>query len=173
MTPMELQAKIRDIPDFPEKGIVFKDITPLLRDAKAFQTAIEALAQPFVGRAIGAVVAIEARGFILGAPIASQLGVGFVPVRKLGKLPWQTYSVEYSLEYGFATMEMHRDGVLNGERVLIVDDVLATGGTLAATAQLVAQSGAQIVAMAVLMELEALGGRQRLQGHELFSLLRS
>jgi adenine phosphoribosyltransferase len=172
LTLQQLQAHIRDVPDFPQRGVVFKDITPLLRDAAALNTAVDSMAQPFRDRGVDAVVAVEARGYILGAPIAMLLGAGFVPVRKVGKLPWHTFRVDYSLEYGSSTLEMHRDGLLKGHSVLMVDDVLATGGTLMATARLVEQSGAQVVGMAVLLEIEALGGRRRLEGYNLFSLLR-
>ncbi len=172
MVPVEhLIAKIRDIPDFPEKGVTFKDITPLLGDGRAFQGAVEALAEPFQGGAIDAGVAIEARGYILGAPVAARLGVGFVPVRKIGKLPWHTYRVEYSLEYGSAIVEMHRDGLQPGQRVLIIDDVLATGGTLAASVKLVEHAGASVAGMAVLIELDFLKGRDALKGHEIHSLI--
>lgn len=172
MTIEHLLAKIRDVPDFPEKGIMFKDITPLLQDATAFRDAIAAMADPFRGAKLDAVTAIEARGYILGAPIAASLGVGFVPVRKIGKLPWHTNRVEYALEYGSATMEMHQDGLSTGQRVLIVDDVLATGGTLAATIQLVEHSGAKVAAAAVLLELGFLNGRDKVLGYEVFSLLK-
>lgn len=171
LSPAQLMEKIRDIPDFPEKGVLFKDITPLLGDAEAFDSAVDGMADPYHNRGIGAVVAIEARGYILGAPIAVHLGTGFVPIRKIGKLPWHTYKVEYSLEYGSATVEMHQDGLLNGQRVLLVDDVLATGGTLAAAARLVEQSGAHVAGMAVLLELTALGGRERLKGYTITALL--
>ena len=169
---MDLAQYIRDIPGFPQKGVIFKDITPLLQNPVALQEAVEALARPFQGRGVDAVVAIEARGYILGGPVAYLLGAGFVPVRKFGKLPWHTYRVEYALEYGSSTIEMHRDGLRPGQRALIVDDVLATGGTLAATARLVEQAGAQVVGMSVLVELTFLGGRERLKGYDLFSLLR-
>ena len=171
VTVGDLTAKIRDIPDFPEKGILFKDITPLIGDGAAFQVAVEGMAAPFKGHGVDAVVAIEARGYILGAPIATLLGTGFVPVRKVGKLPWRTYRVEYALEYGSATMEMHEDALLSGHRVLIVDDVLATGGTLAATIKLVEQAGARVAGMAVLLEIGALDGRKRLYGYDLHALI--
>ena len=162
---------IRDIPDFPQPGILFKDITPLLGDGAAYQAAIRALAEPFRGASIDQVVAIEARGYLLGAPLAMELGAGFVPVRKVGKLPFDTYRAEYSLEYGEATIEMHQDALLNHHSVLLVDDVLATGGTLAATLDLVEQAGATVAGIAVLIEIDALGGRERLAGHELVSLM--
>lgn len=155
---------IRDIPDFPQPGVTFKDITPLLDDAAAFTAVVEALAN--AGRdeegnvAVDKVVAMEARGFILGAPAALALGVGFVPVRKPGKLPWDTRAVSYDLEYGQETLEMHTDALDPGQRVLLVDDVLATGGTARATAELVEQAGATVHALAVLMELTFLPGRE-------------
>ncbi len=167
----QLEELIRNIPDFPEKGVMFKDITPLLRDAQAYHAAVEQMAAPFKQTRIDAVVAIESRGFILGAPMAALLGVGFVPVRKAGKLPFHTYQVEYSLEYGTATVEIHRDGVLQGEQVLIVDDVLATGGTMAASAQLVEHSGATVAGMSVLIELDFLNGREQLKGYDLQSVI--
>ncbi len=167
----QLEELIRNIPDFPEKGVMFKDITPLLRDAQAFHAAVEQMAAPFKQTRIDAVVAIESRGFILGAPMAALLGVGFVPVRKAGKLPFHTYRAEYSLEYGNAAVEIHRDGVLQGEQVLIVDDVLATGGTMAASAQLVEQSGATVAGMSVLIELDFLNGREQLKGYDLQSVI--
>ena len=154
---------VRDVPDFPEPGVVFKDITPLLADHDGFSTVVTALAA--AGRdATGAtvvdkVVGMEARGFILAAPVALQLGAGFVPVRKAGKLPGDTHAVSYALEYGQATLELHRDAVEEGDRVLVVDDVLATGGTADATRQLVERSGGTPVALAVLIELAFLHGR--------------
>lgn len=158
-----LQRLVRDVPDFPEPGVVFKDITPLLADHTAFANVISALAA--VGRdadgnpAVDKVVGMEARGFILAAPVALALGVGFVPVRKAGKLPGPTHAVSYSLEYGEATLEVHQDGIAAGERVLLVDDVLATGGTVAATEELVTKCGGVVHAVAVLMELSFLPGR--------------
>jgi len=168
-----LAGKIRDIPDFPEKGILFKDITPLLADAEAFRGAVGFMVEPFRGKGVDVVAAIEARGYILGAPIAAALGTGFVPVRKVGKLPWKTHRVEYALEYGSATIEIHQDALLSGHQVLIVDDVLATGGTLAATIKLVEQSGARVAGMAVLLEIAALGGRRHLAGYDLYALLQA
>jgi adenine phosphoribosyltransferase len=153
--------RIRDIPDFPKPGVVFKDITPVLADADAFAAAIEALAAPWRGQPLDAVVAIEARGFILGAPLALALGVGFVPVRKPGKLPGRTLAQDYALEYGQDALHMQVDALPAGARVLLVDDVLATGGTLAATLSLVGQLHANVVGAAVLVELAQLGGRAR------------
>lgn len=161
-----LLARIRDIPDWPKPGVVFKDITPLLADHKAFSTAIDALAA--VGRGkegepvIDTVAGIEARGFILAAPVAQALGASFVPVRKAGKLPYHTVSTTYELEYGTETIEVHRDAFTRGSRVLIVDDVLATGGTVEATARLVGQCGGEVAAVSVLLGIGFLGGRKRL-----------
>ncbi len=160
----KLEALIRDIPDFPKPGVVFKDITPLLADHEGFSAVVDALSA--VGRdadgnvVVDKVVGMEARGFLLAAPVALALGAGFVPVRKAGKLPGPTHAVQYALEYGEATLEMHRDAIAQGERVLLVDDVLATGGTVAATARLVEQCGGSVTAVAVLMELSFLPGRE-------------
>ncbi|MEO5838330.1 MAG: adenine phosphoribosyltransferase [Acidimicrobiales bacterium] len=172
MGPDELRGLVRDVPDHPTPGVIFKDITPLLRDADGFRSAIEGLAEPFARSAVSHVVGIEARGFIVAAPVAHQLGAGFVPVRKAGKLPWRTVSRQYSLEYGTDTLELHVDGVGAGDRVLIIDDVLATGGTAQATAALVASTGATVVGFGFLIELEFLGGRSRLVDHKIASLLR-
>lgn len=155
---------IRDVADFPKPGIVFKDITPVLADAAGFTAAIDAMAAPWRGQTIDAVIAIEARGFILGAALAQTLGVGFVPVRKPGKLPGRRLSQSYALEYGEDTLEVHADAVHAGACVLLVDDVLATGGTLDATRALVERLDARIVGAAVLIELAALGGRGRWHG---------
>ena len=169
--PADYAKLIRDILDFPVPGILFKDITPLLADPEAYHAAVRDMAEPFQGRDIDRVVAIEARGYLLGAPMALGLGAGFVPVRKIGKLPFETYRAAYALEYGEAEIEMHRDGLLDHHRVLLVDDVLATGGTMAATIDLVEQAGARVAGIAVLIELTALGGRSKLAGHDVFSLL--
>lgn len=170
-----LLSKIRDIPDWPKPGVVFKDITPLLGDHAAFTTAVDALAaagRDESGRtAVDVVAGIEARGFILAAPVAQRLGVGFVPVRKEGKLPYETRSVRYTLEYGEETVEVHSDAFAPGARVLLVDDVLATGGTVEATAGLIASAGANVTVIAVLMELGFLGGRKRLGSLDLMALL--
>ncbi len=160
---------IRDVPDYPQPGVVFKDITPLLADGPAFAATVAALAQGN-GR-IDKVAGIEARGFILAAPVACALGVGFVPVRKLGKLPGRTHAQTYQLEYGTATVEVHVDSLTPGERVLIVDDVLATGGTAAATAQLVRRCGAEVAGLSVLIELGFLSGRASLPGLDVRALL--
>lgn len=164
-----LRRLIRDVHDYPQPGVVFKDITPLLADASAFAATVAALAAGH-GR-IDKVVGIEARGFILAAPVACQLGVGFVPVRKLGKLPGPTHAQTYQLEYGTATVEVHVDSFAPGDRVLIIDDVLATGGTAAATAELIRRCGAEVSALGVLIELGFLGGRANLPGLDIRALL--
>lgn len=156
-----LMALIRDVPDFPVAGVVFKDITPLLADAKAFAECVEALAAPWRGQRIDAVCGIEARGFILGACVARALDVGFVPLRKAGKLPGPVRGIDFDLEYGSARLEVHADALAHAARVLLLDDVLATGGTLAAARELVAALGAKVVGASVLLELGFLGGRAR------------
>jgi adenine phosphoribosyltransferase len=163
-----IRARVRDVPDYPQPGVVFKDITPLLADAAAFKAVTSALASGY--GPVDKVAGIEARGFILAASAACELGAGFVPVRKAGRLPGATYAETYQLEYGTATVEVHQDAFRPGERVLIVDDVLATGGTAEATASLIRRTGAEIVGVAVILELTFLGGRARL-GHDLRSLL--
>ena len=166
-----IKALIRDVPDFPQEGIVFKDITPLLADEVAFSSVIDLIVVHFGRGAVDKVVGIEARGFILASPVAYHFGAGFVPVRKKDKLPWETESAEYDLEYGSATLEIHKDGIDPGERVLIVDDVLATGGTARATAELVERIGGKVVGIACLLELSFLNGRSQLEGHDLFTLI--
>lgn len=168
----ELAGFIRDIPDFPKPGILFKDITPLLADYRAFQTAIHRMADHFRGQAIDVVTAAEARGFLFAAPLALELKVGFVPIRKPGKLPYQKRSYSYALEYGTDTLEMHIDGIEPGQRVLVVDDLLATGGTMEACCRMIQECGAEIVACAFLIELAFLGGAARLAPHPIFSLIR-
>ena len=168
---MELKAFIRDIPDFPEPGILFRDITPLLRDPRAFSYVIDRFIDQYSDQDFDSIVAIESRGFLFGAPLAHRLGKSIVPVRKPGKLPAATHSVEYSLEYGSNSMEMHQDGVHEGERVLVVDDLLATGGTLVAAASLVEMSGGVVAAMGVVVELTALSGRNTLGAYDVFSLI--
>lgn len=168
----DLRKHVRDIPDWPTPGVMFRDITPMLSDAEAFARCIAALAT--LGGAAGGVdlvVGIEARGFILAAPVAHQLGAGFIPVRKHGKLPHETFSESYALEYGEAVVEIHTDAVQPGQKVLVVDDVLATGGTVAATADLVRRAGGDIVGVNVLIELSALNGRDRNPGLPIDSLL--
>jgi adenine phosphoribosyltransferase len=167
----QIKDLIRDVPDFPQKGIVFKDITPVLADPIAFSTLIDLIVVHFGRGNVDKVVGIEARGFILASPVAYHFGAGFVPVRKQGKLPSETVAEEYSLEYGTATLEIHVDGVRPGERVLIVDDVLATGGTANATASLVERIGGKVCGIACLIELDFLKGREQIPGHELFTLI--
>jgi adenine phosphoribosyltransferase len=167
----DLREHIRDIPDFPKPGIQFKDITPLLLDPDALRTAIEALADWARPLAVDFVVAAEARGFILGAALAHELGAGFVPARKPGKLPHETISAEYILEYGVDALEMHADALADGARVLLHDDLLATGGTAAALAGLAEGAGATIAGCAFLVELGFLGGRERLKGYEVHALI--
>jgi adenine phosphoribosyltransferase len=171
MTPDELRAKIREIPDFPKPGILFYDITTLLKDPAAYRAAIDAMLAPYAGMAIDIVVGMESRGFIFSAPMAYQLGAGLVPVRKLGKLPAETISVEYALEYGSNTLEVHRDAIQPGQKVLIVDDLLATGGTVNGTVELVQRLKGEIVGLAFLVELGFLKGRDRLAGHTVSSVI--
>ena len=163
--------KIRDVPDFPQPGILFKDITTLLKDGAAFRQVIDALHERCRDRGATKVVGIESRGFIFAAPLAYRLGVGFVPARKLGRLPAETVRVEYTLEYGTNTVEMHRDAIAPGERVIIMDDLLATGGTSRATIQLVQHLGGQVVALAYLIELSFLKGRDKLRDFPVRSLI--
>ena len=170
MSTESMQELIRSIPDYPNPGVTFRDITPLLGDGAAFQEAISQITERFINSNIQRVIGVEARGFILGAPIAVALGAGFVPVRKAGKLPWAVVREEYDLEYGSDKLEIHRDAIHPGERILVVDDVLATGGTAAATCRLVAALGGDIVALAVLIELPFLEGRAKLDGIAVESL---
>jgi len=166
-----IKALIRDVPGFPQEGIVFKDITPLLADELAFSTVIDLIVVHFGRGNVDKVVGIEARGFIIAAPVAYHFGAGVVPVRKVGKLPWETEAEEYALEYGTATLEIHRDAVKPGERVLVVDDVLATGGTARATVSLVERIGGKVVGVACLLELGFLKGRDKLQGYDVYTLI--
>lgn len=168
---MDFKQYIRDIPDWPKPGVIFKDITPLLKDHAAFSASIDALADHFRSANIDLVVSVEARGFIFGGALANILGAGFVPARKPGKLPWMKIKVEYSLEYGTDAIEMHQDAIVKGQRVLVFDDVLATGGTVAATIQLVNALGGVMVGSAFLMDLTFLHGANRLKGYEVFSLI--
>lgn len=163
---------IRDVPDFPKAGIVFRDITPALADADAFVRIVDDLAAPFVEDGVTHVAGIEARGFILATPVATRLRAGFVPIRKPGKLPYDVRSVEYSLEYGTDRLELHADAVVPGDRVLIVDDVIATGGTAAAAIDLIQSLGAEVVGFATYVELVALDGRSRLNGCRMHALVR-
>lgn len=171
MTDDQLAALVRDVPDFPEQGVLFKDLTPLLGHAAAFRTVVDRFVDHVGHGNVDAVVGIEARGFLLGAPVAYHLDVGFVLARKAGKLPHHTVGVTYDLEYGSATLEMHADAVAPGDRVLVVDDVLATGGTAAATVQLVRELDAEVVGCQFLLELGFLDGRSRLDGTDCWALL--
>jgi len=168
---MDLRSLIRDVPDFPKPGIVFKDITTLTKDPEGLRVAVDALAGRYADANVDLVVGIESRGFVFGAAVAYKLGVGFVPARKPGKLPAQTVSAAYELEYGTDAIEMHRDAIGQGQRVLIVDDLLATGGTAAAAVELVSGLGGEIVAIAFLIDLAFLRGRDKLAGYEVFSLI--
>jgi adenine phosphoribosyltransferase len=167
-----LKSLIRDVPDFPQPGILFRDVTPLLRDAAALREVVAHFADRYRGEGIDVVAGIESRGFIFGAPLAVELGVGFVPIRKLGKLPAAKIHLEYALEYGTAALEMHVDAVSPGERVLLIDDLLATGGTARAAAHLVATQGGDIAAVAFLIELEFLSGRNVLDAYDVYSVLK-
>jgi adenine phosphoribosyltransferase len=167
----QLKAKIRHVPDFPKAGILFYDITTLLQDSAGFRLAIDSLTLPFKDSAIELVVGIESRGFIFGAAVADRLGAGFTPVRKPGKLPSECVRASYELEYGSGALEMHQDAVRRGQRVLIVDDLLATGGTAKATTDLVRRLGGDVVALAFLIELIALNGRSKLQGEQVHTVL--
>lgn len=166
-----LRSLLRDVPDFPSPGIVYKDITPLLGDPSGFALAVEEMARPWSDGSVDVVVGIEARGFILGAPVARALGVGFVPLRKEGKLPWETSSEAYGLEYGTDVLELHIDAVLPDQKVLVIDDVLATGGTAAAAERLVSRVGASLVGFGFLLELAFLDGRSKLAGHRVESTI--
>lgn len=169
--PRWIKDLIREVPDFPTPGVSFKDITPLLGDAAALSSAVSSLADPFRGSGVDKVLGIEARGFIVAAPVALSLGAGFVPVRKAGKLPWKVHAECYDLEYGSDVLEIHEDAVGPGDRVLIVDDVLATGGTAAAVARMVDHMGADPVGYSFILELAFLGGRGRIGEPETFSLV--
>ena len=172
MQKTDLKNYIRNIPDFPKAGILFRDITTLLKDKKAFKLAVDALVNKYKNKKIDVVVAVEARGFILGGVIAHKLGAGFVPVRKIGKLPAKTNSVTYDLEYGSDTLEMHRDAIKPGDKVLIVDDLLATGGTVRAVSDLVKQLQGKIIGIAFLIELTDLKGKEKLKGYPVYSLIK-
>ncbi|HBF12529.1 MAG TPA: adenine phosphoribosyltransferase [Deltaproteobacteria bacterium] len=163
---------IRDVPDFPKPGIVFKDITPLLQDPKVFTRVVHIFGDRYAGAKIDKIVGIESRGFIFGAPLSVHLGIGFVPVRKKGKLPWTTLSQEYALEYGTDELEIHVDSIGKGERVLIVDDLLATGGTVEAVCKLVEKQGGTVGSLAFVVELEFLKGRDKLKNRDIFSIVR-
>lgn len=168
---MDFKALIRDVPDFPKKGIIFKDITPLLKHPKAFQEVIHQMAERYKGQKINSIVAMESRGFILGGALATQMGVSFIPVRKPGKLPWKTLQETYELEYGKDTLEIHEDSIAKGDKVLILDDVLATGGTAAATIRLVERAGGDVVGACFLIHLSFLNGHEKLKSTPIFSIL--
>ena len=168
---MDLKSKIRDIPDFPKAGILFRDITTLLADAAALHAALDRLTDPFRDRRIDVVAGIESRGFIFGTAVADRLGAGFVPIRKPGKLPAATISAEYTLEYGSDSIEMHVDAISAGQRVLLIDDLLATGGTMQAACRLVEQSGGEIAGIALLLELTSLKGRDLLGSYDVYSVM--
>lgn len=171
MSKIDLAGLVRNIPDFPLPGIQFKDITTLIGNGPAFGQVIDALAERYSGVSIDAVVGVESRGFIFSAPLALRLGVGLVPVRKPGKLPAETYQVEYDLEYGTNKLEIHRDAFTPGARVLVVDDLLATGGTIVAASKLIERAGAAVVELAFVIELTFLGGREKLAPYPVFSLI--
>ena len=168
---MDLKSYIRDVPNFPTPGILFRDITPLLQTPAAFKYVVDCFVERYAGIPIDAVVAIEARGFLFGTPLAYMLGKPLVPARKEGKLPSETLGVEYSLEYGTNVVEIHKDGISPGQRVLVVDDLLATGGTLAAVVQLIEQAGGRVESLAMVIELTGLEGRSLLQGYDVFTLV--
>jgi adenine phosphoribosyltransferase len=172
MSAEALRERIREIPDFPKPGILFYDITTLLKDPGSFHQAIDLMLEPYKDEQVDVVVGMESRGFIFSAPMAYELGAGLVPVRKLGKLPAETLSVEYALEYGSNTLEIHRDAIQPGQKVLIVDDLLATGGTVQGTIELVERLKGEIVGLAFLVELEFLNGRERLGGRRVTSVIR-
>jgi adenine phosphoribosyltransferase len=168
---VDLKKFIRDVPDFPKKGIVFKDITPLLKSPKAFQYLMDLWIQRYKEYSLTAIVAMESRGFIFGSALASHLGVSFIPVRKPGKLPWKTIQETYDLEYGKDTLEIHADSIAPGDKILVVDDVLATGGTAAATIKLIERSGGHVVEVCFLIDLSFLNGRQKLKSTPVFSII--
>ncbi len=168
---MDLKQYIRDVPDFPIPGVLFKDITPLLSNPTAFCQVIDHLTRKYEQSSLDSIVAIDARGFLFAAPVAYRLGKPLIPARKPGKLPWKTRSFEYSLEYGEAAIEMHVDGVRQGDKVLLLDDLLATGGTLAATTRLVESIGGEVAGVAVVIELTDLDGRKGLEGYDVYSIV--
>lgn len=168
----QLRSLIRDIPDYPVKGVVFRDLTPLFKNREAFRLAVKELARRFSGTNVDSVVGVEARGFIIGAPVALELNAGFIPVRKPGKLPWRKVSVSYQLEYGTESLEMHQDAIKHGDRVLVVDDLLATGGTASATIRLVESLGGRVVGLGFIVELAYLNGREKLRGYRVETLVR-
>jgi adenine phosphoribosyltransferase len=169
---MDIQSFVRDVPDFPKPGIIFKDITPLLKSQEALNEVLGQWAERYQGKKINAVVAMESRGFIFGAALANRISAGFIPVRKPGKLPWKTYSETYELEYGKDTLEIHQDALHPGDHVLVLDDVLATGGTAAAAIRLVEKAGGKVVEATFLIELSFLNGKQKLKNTPVFSIIR-
>ena len=169
---MDLKQKIRNIPDFPKKGIVFRDITPLVRDSEALKYSVETMAGHYNGKEVDAILGAEARGFIFGSAVAYKMGIGFIPVRKPGKLPFKTCSASYNLEYGKNILEMHIDAVNAGDKILIVDDLVATGGTARAMAELVEKMGGEVIGFCFLVELEFLNPRKILEGYDIFSLVK-
>ena len=171
MDAAELRGCVRDIPDFPKPGVVFKDITPLLANTDAFRSTIDLIADHFTGEKVDRVLGVEARGFIIAAPVAYKFGAAFIPVRKAGKLPWEIERVEYELEYGSDLLEIHRDAIAPGDRVIVVDDVLATGGTATATVRLIEKLGGSVLGLAFVIELGFLGGREKLEGYDVLSLV--
>lgn len=168
---MDLKKEIRDIPDFPKEGVIFKDITPLLKNPAALKYAIDAIANHYAEEMVDLVLGAEARGFIIGGALAYRLNAGFIPARKPGKLPHNVTSAEYALEYGMDSLEMHQDAINQGDKILVVDDVLATGGTASAKVELVKKLGGEVVGIAFLIELTFLNGRHKLEGHDVFSLI--
>lgn len=168
----DLKNLIRDIPDFPKKGIIFKDITPLLKDPSAFKKVVDIISDKFNKDNIDLIAAIEARGFIIGGAVANNINKGFIPIRKVGKLPYKSYKMEYDLEYGTDVIEMHEDAISKGDKVLIIDDLLATGGTAEGVVKLVERSGGIVAGIAFIVELEFLNGRKRLDGKKIFSMIK-
>jgi adenine phosphoribosyltransferase len=169
---IDLKKSVRDIPGFPKKGIIFKDITTLLKEAKAFKEAVDLIVDEYKDKKIDVVVSVEARGFIFGAAVAYRLGTGLVPVRKKGKLPYKTNAVTYDLEYGTDTLEIHQDAIKKGDKVLVVDDLLATGGTVKAVTNLIEDMGGEVVGLAFVIELLPLKGREKLKGYQVTSLIK-
>ncbi len=172
MGEVELKALIRDVPDFPKKGIIFKDITPLIQNPDAFKSAVDLLAERYKDKGIKLVASVEARGFIFGSAVAYKLNAGMIPIRKKGKLPYKSIDVTYDLEYGTDTLEVHEDAIAKGDKVLVVDDLLATGGTALGTCQMISKCGGEIVEVAFLIELGFLKGREKLKDYPIFSLLK-
>ena len=171
MTRTDLKTLIRDVPGFPKPGIVFKDITTLLQEGRWLRDVVDRIAEQYRSRQVDVVAAVDARGFIVGSAVAYSLGAGLIPIRKKGKLPWKTHGTSYALEYGTDTLEMHQDSIKKGEKIIIVDDVLATGGTISAAAKLIKRIGGKIVGIAILIEIKKLNGRKRIKHYPLHSLI--